>query len=147
MTEIRSTLIKLVIIFFLTVTFTISISQFSNSQSVDNQEIRGVWLTNIDSDVLFTANQTKKAIATLDKLNFNSLYPTVWNWGHTLYPSQVAENATGIKVDPTEALKNRDVLQEIISESHKKKIAVIPWFEFGFMAPADSSLAKKHPNG
>ncbi|NCO76119.1 MAG: family 10 glycosylhydrolase [Cyanobacteria bacterium] len=145
MTEIRSTLIKLVIIFFLTVTFTISISQFSNSQSVDNQEIRGVWLTNIDSDVLFTANQTKKAIATLDKLNFNSLYPTVWNWGHTLYPSQVAENATGIKVDPTEALKNRDVLQEIISESHKKKIAVIPWFEFGFMAPADSSLAKKHP--
>lgn len=25
-------------------------------------------------------------------------------------------------------------------------MGVIPWFEFGFMAPADSALAKRHPN-
>jgi len=26
-------------------------------------------------------------------------------------------------------------------------MGVIPWFEFGFMAPADSDLAKRHPIG
>jgi len=25
-------------------------------------------------------------------------------------------------------------------------MGVIPWFEFGFMAPADSDLAKRHPD-
>jgi uncharacterized lipoprotein YddW (UPF0748 family) len=25
-------------------------------------------------------------------------------------------------------------------------MSVIPWFEFGFMTPADSDLAKRHPN-
>ncbi|ELS02612.1 hypothetical protein Xen7305DRAFT_00023300 [Xenococcus sp. PCC 7305] len=110
-----------------------------------DQEVRGVWLTNVDSDVLFSAENTTNAIADLAALNFNTLYPTVWNWGYTLYPSPVAEKTTGIALDPTEGLQGRDVLQEIIDQGHQKSMAVIPWFEFGFMAPADSELAKLHP--
>ncbi len=109
-------------------------------------EIRGVWLTNIDSEVLFNKNTLSDAINTLHKLNFNTLYPTVWNWGYTLYPSQVAKRVTGQEIDPIEGLQNRDILQEIVEQGHQKKITVIPWFEFGFMAPADSQLAKRHPN-
>jgi uncharacterized lipoprotein YddW (UPF0748 family) len=116
----------------------------TNSQ-LPKSEIRGVWLTNIDSEVLFSPENIQKAIATLAELNFNTLYPTVWNWGHTLYPSEVAEKITGISVDPTEGLQNRDILPEIISQGHQKKMGVIPWFEFGFMAPRDSELAKRHP--
>ena len=118
------------------------------SAQIDNchqQEVRGVWLTNVDSDVLFTPENTTNAIATLAELNFNTLYPTVWNWGYTLYPSAVAEEVIGIELDPTEGLQGRDVLQEIIDQGHQKGMAVIPWFEFGFMAPADSKLAKLHP--
>ncbi len=119
------------------------------SVQVDNcnraQEVRGVWLTNIDSDVLFSPENTTNAIATLAELNFNTLYPTVWNWGYTLYPSAVAQQVIGIELDPTEGLQGRDVLQEIIDQGHQKGMAVIPWFEFGFMAPADSELAKLHP--
>ncbi len=119
------------------------------SVKVDNcnreQEVRGVWLTNIDSDVLFSPENTTDAIATLAELNFNTLYPTVWNWGYTLYPSAVAKKEIGIELDPTEGLQGRDVLQEIIDQGHQKGMAVIPWFEFGFMAPADSELAKLHP--
>ena len=119
------------------------------STQVDNcnldQEVRGVWLTNIDSDVLFSTENTTNAIATLDQLNFNTLYPTVWNWGYTLYPSAVAKQVTGIELDPTEGLQGRDVLQEIIAQGHQKGMTVIPWFEFGFMAPADSELAQLHP--
>ncbi len=108
-------------------------------------EVRGVWLTNIDSEVLFSPENTTNAIADLAELNFNTLYPTVWNWGYTLYPSAVAKQVIGIELDPTEGLQGRDVLQEIVEQGHLKGMAVIPWFEFGFMAPADSELAKLHP--
>ena len=60
------------------------ISRPSLSENSSLGEIRGVWLTNIDSDVLFKAEHTENAIADLAKLKFNTLYPTVWNWGHTL---------------------------------------------------------------
>jgi uncharacterized lipoprotein YddW (UPF0748 family) len=109
------------------------------------KELRGVWLTNVDSEVLFSRTTLKKAISRLAELNFNTLYPTVWNWGYTQYPSSVAEKATGLSLDPHEKLQNRDVLQEIIDRGHQQGMAVIPWFEFGFMAPADSQLAIRHP--
>ena len=118
-------------------------------------EIRGVWLTNIDSDVLFYKDKLSDAITRLKSLNFNTLYPTVWNWGYTLYPSKVAEPIVGSPirlVTPTdenldpELGTDRDVLQEVITQGHKQGMAVIPWFEFGFMAPADSQIAKLYPD-
>lgn len=109
-------------------------------------ELRGVWLTNIDSPVMFSQKGVKDAVDRLAKLNINTLYPTVWQGGYTLYPSAVAQRVMGISVDPSPGLKGRDVLKEIIDEAHKKRIAVMPWFEFGFMAPADSELAKRHPD-
>lgn len=118
-------------------------------------EIRGVWITNIDSNVLFYPNRLTNALQTLKRLNFNTLYPTVWNWGYTLYPSQVARRVTGRAmrlVTPTDpnlnpdlGVQGRDVLAEIVTQAHQKGMTVIPWFEFGFMAPADSELAKRHP--
>jgi uncharacterized lipoprotein YddW (UPF0748 family) len=115
--------------------------------SVENtaRELRGVWLTNIDSDVLFTPDKTSDAIARLAEANFNTIYPTVWNWGYTLYPSKISESVTGLALDPAEGLKERDVLAEIVQAGHAKKMSVIPWFEFGFMAPAESELVKRHP--
>lgn len=119
-------------------------------------ELRGVWLTNIDSKVLFSSQAVTDSIQRLQKLNFNTLYPTVWNWGYTLYPSKVAEKVTGSAVrlvtpideslDPDLGTKGRDMLKEIIAQGHEKGMRVIPWFEFGFMAPADSELAKRHPD-
>ncbi len=108
-------------------------------------ELRGVWLTNIDSDVLFEGNRLKKSLQRLSELNFNTVYPTVWNWGYTLYPSKVAAKEIGRSLDPTPGLQGRDMLKEVVEEGHKKGLTVIPWFEFGFMAPADSQLAKLHP--
>ncbi|MCC0175531.1 glycoside hydrolase family 10 protein [Waterburya agarophytonicola K14] len=115
------------------------------SKDLKTRELRGVWLTNIDSDVLFDRDRTSEAISLLAESNFNTIYPTVWNWGYTLYPSEVSKRVTGLNLDPTEGLQNRDILAEIVSEGHKKEMSVIPWFEFGFMAPADSELAQRHP--
>ncbi len=111
-----------------------------------SKEIRGVWLTNIDSDVLFEKTRLANAIQRLDELNFNTLYPTVWNWGYTLYPSAVAQKEIGRSLDPEPRLQGRDILKEIVDQGHQKGMAVIPWFEFGFMAPADSELVKRHPD-
>jgi uncharacterized lipoprotein YddW (UPF0748 family) len=116
-----------------------------NAQIPKSTELRGVWLTNIDSDVLFESNRLKQSLRTLHQLNFNTVYPAVWNWGYTLYPSKVAAKVIGKSVDPTPGLQKRDMLKEIVTEGHKQGLTVIPWFEFGFMAPADSLLAKNRP--
>lgn len=109
-------------------------------------ELRGVWMTNIDSNVLFEKSRLTAALQNLKTLNFNTVYPTVWNWGYTLYPSQVAQKVIGRNLDPEPGLQGRDMLKEIVTQGHQQGLDVIPWFEFGFMAPADSTLAKGHPN-
>lgn len=108
-------------------------------------ELRGVWLTNIDSNVLFERDRLKSALQNLQQLNFNVVYPTVWNWGWTLYPSKVAQTVIGRSLDPEPGLQGRDMLKEAVNVGHQQNLKVIPWFEFGFMAPADSQLAKRHP--
>ena len=104
-------------------------------------ELRGVWLTNIDSNVLFERDRLSLALERLHQLNFNTVYPTVWNWGYTLYPSRVAQRVIGRAIDPTPGLQGRDILREISQQGHQKGMAVIPWFEFGFIAPINSQLA------
>lgn len=133
----------------LTSVVTLSVILVGSTQvgrSNPDSEIRGVWITNVDSEVLFSQRETKAAIARLAALNFNTIYPTVWQGGYTLYPSKIAEQTFGVALDPTPGLQERDVLQELIEEGHKKGLTVIPWFEFGFMAPADSELVQQHPD-
>jgi uncharacterized lipoprotein YddW (UPF0748 family) len=134
------------VIFAFIVAITCNFPAQSAKQPRERSEIRGVWLTNIDSDVLFKRETLAEAVGQLADLNFNTLYPTVWNWGYTLYPSKVAEKVTGRGIDPHESLQKRDMLTEIIQLGHRKNLTVIPWFEFGFMAPADSELARRHPD-
>lgn len=109
------------------------------------QELRGVWLTNVDSQVLFGRRRLNASLNRLKQFNFNVIYPTVYNWGYTLYPSKVAKEVIGLSVDPTPGLRRRDMLKEVVELGHRKGLRVIPWVEFGFMAPADSQLAKRHP--
>jgi uncharacterized lipoprotein YddW (UPF0748 family) len=105
-----------------------------------------VWLTNIDSRVLFSQQELNHGIQRLAELNFNTLYPSVWNWGYTLYPSEVMEQAIGEPVDPHPALQSRNMLEEAIAEGHRQGLTVIPWFEFGLLSPSYSELARQHPD-
>ncbi len=111
-------------------------------------EIRGVWLTNVASGILFFPWGINRAVYQLAQLNFNTIYPVVWNRGHTFYPSTAAKSVTGEEQDPFLNIirLGRDVLAEIIQEGHNQGLRIIPWFEYGFMAPPNSKLAKNHPN-
>ncbi len=126
--------------------------------TLPHAEIRGAWLTNIDSEVLFSRSALTAALDRLAEHNFNTVYLTVWNWGYTLYPSEVAVRAFGYKQglypaienqgrdDAAEALQgDRDMLLEAIELASVRNLSVIPWFEFGLMAPEDSPLARRNP--
>ncbi|MEA5478889.1 family 10 glycosylhydrolase [Pseudanabaena galeata UHCC 0370] len=109
-------------------------------------ELRGIWLTNVDSEVLFSTQSLERAIKRLKRLNFNTLYPTVWNRGYTLYPSKVAKDKFGVDVFPISGLQERDMLAETIKFGHEQGFAVIPWFEYGLMTEESSELMRQHPD-
>ncbi len=119
----------------------------SSTPSVST-ELRGVWLTNVASPVLFMPWRVNRALHQLSELNFNTVYPVVWNRGHTFYPSAVAERVMGRAQDQVLEIvrMGQDVLAEIVKQGHKQKLRVIPWFEYGFMTPPHSELARRHPD-
>ncbi len=108
------------------------------------QEIRGVWMTENDHDILRDRSKMQEAVSQLARLNLNTLYPVVWNSGYVLYPSAVAQRAE-IQPFVRKGLQGQDILADLISQAHRQGLLVIPWFEFGFMAPPTSELALNHP--
>lgn len=94
------------------------------------KEMRGVWLTNVDSDVLSSKSAIEAAMQFLADHHFNTVYPVVWNKAHTLFPSEVMTREFGDPIDPRYV--GRDPLQEVIEAGHRHGLRVIPWFEFGF---------------
>ncbi|MGH1394369.1 MAG: glycoside hydrolase family 10 protein [Trichormus sp.] len=150
-------LAKLCLFYVLCVQLILSLTIFSdpslsNYQERNNlpttTEIRGVWLTNVASGVLYVPWGIDRAVNQLSALNFNTIYPVVWNRGHTFYKSNVAKLFTGREVEPwlNTAHGGQDVLKKLLNLAKPKGLTVIPWFEYGFMTPADSELAKRYPD-
>ncbi|WP_245587522.1 glycoside hydrolase family 10 protein [Cylindrospermum stagnale] len=109
------------------------------------QEIRGVWMTNNDFDTLKHRAKVQDAVSQLRRLNFNTIYPVVWNSGYVMYPSAVAKS-TGIQPFVLRGSDGHDILADLIDKAHRQNLLVIPWFEFGFMAPPTSELALNYPD-
>ncbi len=109
------------------------------------QEIRGVWMTNNDTDILSDRPKLQNAVSQLARLNFNTIYPVVWNSGYVLYESAVAQR-TGIQPFVNKGLQGQDTIADIIAQAHSQGLLAIPWFEFGFMTPPTSELALNHPD-
>ncbi len=103
----------------------------------ERQELRGVWITNIDSEVMFDRAKTAEAMQFLADRGFNIVFPVVWNGGYTLYPSEVMVRYFGedYRIDPR--FEGRDPLRDIIFEARKHGMEVMPWFEYGFASSHD----------
>lgn len=101
------------------------------------EEIRGVWIANRPhSQVLSSRGNIQQAMDLLVQIGFNVVFPVVWNQGLTLFRSQVMLNNGFDEIDKFFAQQERDPLEELIYEAHERKIAVIPWFEYGFACSA-----------
>lgn len=109
------------------------------------EEIRGVWMTNNDTNILKDRSKVLEAVGQLRRLNFNTIYPVVWNSGYVTYPSAVAKR-TGIQPFVVQGSDGHDILADLINQAHRQGLLVLPWFEFGFMAPPSSELVMEHPN-
>ena len=111
---------------------------------VPRQEIRGVWMTNNDLNVLKDRTKVQEAVTKLRQLNFNTIYPVVWNSGYVMYPSKVAKR---LEIQPFvfQGLDGHDILEDLIDKAHDQNLLVIPWFEFGFMTPPTSELGMNKP--
>lgn len=105
------------------------------------REMRGVWITNVDSEVLFDKQAIVEAMDYLADRGFNLIFPVVWNKGYTLYPSQVMADYFGeaYRIDPLFAEQGRDPLAELIVEAHRRGMEVMPWFEFGFASSFEAN--------
>lgn len=98
------------------------------------EPVRGVWLTNVASDALYTKEKIVQAVEKCDSLGINTIFVVTWNKAMTMYRSQIMKDFTGVEIDPVLDPDNsgRDPLKELIEESHKRDIKVFAWFEFGF---------------
>ncbi len=108
------------------------------------QEIRGVWLSGNDFSVFRNRSKVQAAMSQLRQLNFNTVYPVVWNDGYTHYPSAIMQKK-GIPFF-FKGADGQDVIADIISQARREGLLAIPWFEFGFMVPLTSELASQHPD-
>jgi uncharacterized lipoprotein YddW (UPF0748 family) len=108
------------------------------------QEIRGVWITSNDNDVMIDSAKLEDAVTQLARLNFNTVYPVVWNSGYVLYPSAIAQRHE-IQPFVRRGIEGQDPIADLITKAHQRDLLVIPWFEFGFMTPLYSELATNHP--
>ncbi len=102
---------------------------------------KAVWLTNTDSQILHSRTNIAEGLSRLAALGFNTIYPSVWTRGYTLYPSDIAKQLTGASVLPDSPYLGRDLLTEIIELATPLQFRVIPWFEYGLMVPPHSPIA------
>ncbi len=103
-----------------------------NSLQAQPIELRGVWLTNVDSEVFDDQARIAEAMRFLSEYHFNAVFPVVWNDAKTVFPSALMDSLFGLRINPR--YEGRDPLAELIAAAEKYDIAVIPWFEYGFAA-------------
>lgn len=113
---------------------------------VQIEEIRAVWLTHVDSNILSSRTAIQQGLQQLKELGFNTIYPVVWQRGCTLYPSSVAEAFIGCATVSDRHFSNRDMLAEIVETAKAYSLRVIPWFEYGLATLPGSLLEKRHPD-
>ena len=116
----------------------------SVTAQMPREEIRGVWVTSNDLNVFKDRAQVKDAVTKLRRLNFNTIYPVVWNSGYVMYPSNVAKS---LDIQPFvfRGSDGHDILADIINQAHSQNLLAIPWFEFGFTTPNTGELALNKP--
>ena len=96
--------------------------------SANAAELRGVW---VDRSSLESRQSIRDMMQALAAANFNAAFVDVWSRGYPIWPSDVFERETGVRIDPT--YKDRDVMQELVDEGRESGIAVFPWAEYGFI--------------
>jgi uncharacterized lipoprotein YddW (UPF0748 family) len=99
------------------------------------REIRGVWIPNLPhSRVLESPQKIARSMIFLEEHGFNVVFPVMWNQGFTIFRSSRMVREGFPEIAPYFTQNHFDPLETILQEAHRRNIAVIPWFEYGFAA-------------
>lgn len=96
----------------------------------DPNAMRGVWVTNVASNVLDSRDNIRSCVQQCKAAGINHIFMVTYNNARTIYPSTVMQNLIGIPIQ--ERFAGRDPLKEMIEEAHAQGIKVHAWFEYGF---------------
>jgi uncharacterized lipoprotein YddW (UPF0748 family) len=115
-----------------------------------NGPLRGVWMTHLGAALMFQTTQLDETIAQLAQQQVNTLYPAVWNQGHTLHSSAVmAAAGDAQKRNPwlyLPIVPQPDMLTHLAQQTRRQHLRLIPWFEYGLMIPIDAAIIRQHPD-
>jgi uncharacterized lipoprotein YddW (UPF0748 family) len=115
--------------------------------AIASESLSGTWMTHFSASALYHSTRLDNAIADLAKRNINTLYPAVWDHGHTLYSSSTITKAGGSKRNPwLHTPLSGDILMAMVNEAHRQHLRLIPWFEYGLMIPLDAQIVQQHPD-
>ncbi len=111
-------------------------------------ELRGVWVSDVDSQVMHSRDTMASLAEQVAGLNMNALYPVVWSQGETFYPSDVMARYGAPRISTRYGLgaDDRDPAADWVALGEEHGLDVVPWFEWGVKVPADGPLAQRHPD-
>lgn len=104
------------------------------------KESLGVWLTTVDSNVLYDRAAADEAIRFLRRNGFTRAAVPLLTGGNVQWPVKVERNSFGLSLDPR--LEGIDAVPQLLQELHRHSLSTVGWFEFGLMAPADAPWLK-----
>jgi uncharacterized lipoprotein YddW (UPF0748 family) len=114
-------------------------------QAQSKTETRGTYWPATGSQIIYSKKNIDNAVAKMTNLNLNTIYFDAFSRNHTLYPSVVNKQYTGLSILKNGNLLNRDPLRETLDATKNKKIKTIAWFEYGFLGFGNSELLVKNP--
>lgn len=110
-------------------TYIVKIANYDPSQ-FNLTTIRGVWVTNVASNVLRSKAGIEECVNLCADLGINTIFMVTYNNSKTMYKSQVMKDYFNLEIDPIYG--SRDPLAEMIEAAKPKGIKVVAWFEYGF---------------
>lgn len=95
--------------------------------------VQGVWVSNVGSNALSSADNIAQTVNTIDELGFNTAFVVVYNKSKTLHKSTVLKQVLGSATEDENMIyPGFDGLKVFVEKAHAKGIKVIAWFEYGF---------------
>ena len=110
-------------------------------QEESPRELRGVWISADDRDLLASPAKIGAAMQAIAEAGANAVFVPAWTGGTTTFPCAALRDAFGLE------RPERDVLAELLLEAHRNGLEAFPWLEPGIRCPSEGECeaAKKRP--
>lgn len=100
---------------------------------ISPKQLTGIWLTNVDSKVLYSKETIERAVARSKEFGVNAVYPVIWNKEEIFLKSKVVEKEFGSEFIASP--DDMDVLKQVTLAAARQGLATAAWYENGLKVP------------